>query len=143
MPELRAISHKIKKFYYEVGGDIDLQEDDSGPPQSVEDVDDVIVEGGDLSHDDLVHFLNTLTDKMAAALEKFADRFIEEHGIPSSLSDKQNFHGGMTLFAEDVQKVVKDEFRLTDMMLQNTIMAHQNSEEVQQAFVRMQVSHPH
>lgn len=91
--DLRDIIYKIKALYNDFGGDIEI---DSAPNVTVEEVDD------DLTLQDLLTLLQKLSDNMSVRLKKYADQFIDTHGLPNSSPElKQSFQMGMMALSEE------------------------------------------
>ena len=92
--ELKDIVHKIKTLYNDFGGDIEIE---TTQVTAVEDVEDE-----ELSLQDLLLLLQKLSDNMSSRLRKYADQFIDSHGLPNNSPElKQSFQMGMMALSEE------------------------------------------
>lgn len=92
--EIGDIVYKIKTLYREFGGEVDIEGDSSAGADAEE---------RDFPLEDLIPFLSTLASKMNVAVGSYADAFILQYGLPTSMDMKQSFQLGMMALGEEYE----------------------------------------
>jgi len=142
LKELREIVQKLKALHFQFGGDAEKAEgaaeatagevDGAGGDASGE-------EQRELALDDLLEVLGTLTDRISDAMDDYIVAFKEENGDPDATNIEQFHHGFMKL-TEGIEKQALIEHDVQAMAFQQAIEKNQNSQQLQMAFMRMQMA---
>lgn len=91
--------------------------------------------------DHFVGFVDAMAEKMAEFFDGYFDAFVAEYGplSPNSPTEvQQRFQMGMVKLAEEVQQAFFVSTNMTEKHFEALLMAHQNDERVQMAFMKLQ-----
>jgi len=146
--ELVDINNAIRKLYRTFGGDLDEDDDvevtkaatatASSSSSSAAAAGGGGGAGGSLAS--LVELMAELADQMLQATDDYCGTFIDEHGIPASQPQLEQFQLGLMTVSQRVEKELLEETGMSEADLQSSLMANQDNKQIQEIFMQMQVA---
>ena len=131
--QLKEYVQKIKALNYQFGGD-DLSASDTANGTGLG---EPLVE---MSIDEVVEVIGTLTDRINDAMDDFVNGFKEQHGEPDQSALGFQFQFGLMQLTEKIEKEVIESTGISQTSFQKSIETHSSHPRVQEAFMRMQMN---
>eukprot|EP01032_Pedospumella_encystans_P030464 gene30464-34388_t len=70
--------------------------------------------------------------------DDFCGKFVDENGIPSDQQSMEEFQYGLMAVSQKAEKVVLEEFGISESDLQSLLMGCQDNRQVQEVFMGIQ-----
>jgi len=131
--QLKEYVQKIKALNYQFGGDdLSTSETEDGTGHA-----EPLVE---MSIDEVVEVIGTLTERINDAMDDFINEFKEQHGEPDQSALGFQFQFGLMQLTEKIEKEVIENTGISQVSFQKSIETHSTHPRVQEAFMRMQMN---